>query len=230
MKNIFTCLLTFLLTSFQLTTAQTKIENFYNSDFQKISKEEFTKTSKQNGYGYNKYDLEDQIANILYQPKTRGKLKQGELDSLKNQLSKIDTLKNEYIVIIYYPGKDKCNQKNHNSNWNIFDKDFKKEIDNLSKNNVFWIYKNDKDLKYYYPKKNNWQKDENKLIENLFFKMHYPCFSSTTIDKNGNFISNLGEFGKQNIIEDLKELKKITSANSQRIDGLEKPIIKPQLN
>ncbi len=38
--------------------------------------------------------------------------------------------------------------------------------------------------------------------------MHYPCFSSAVIDKDGNYILNLGEFGKQDIRKDIQELTK----------------------
>ncbi|KAB1230175.1 hypothetical protein [Chryseobacterium viscerum] len=207
MKNTLKNLFTFLLISFQALNAQSKVENFYNYDFQKISKEEFDKISSQIGYSYNQFETEDQIANILYQPRTKGKLKPEEYDSLKIALNKIAPLKNEFIIIIYYPGIDKCNKENAKSGWNIFDKDFKEEVNRLSINNIFWVYKKNEDLKYYYPRTSKWQKDENALIEKLFFKMHYPCFSSTTIDKNGNYISNLGEFGKQHVIQNIKELK-----------------------
>lgn len=208
MKNISIYSLIFFLVSFQLLTAQTKPESFYNYNFQQISKEEFDSISRQKGYLYNQYNLEDQIINILFQSKTRGKLKQEQLDSLKTQLNKIEPLKGEHIVIIYYPGKDKCNETKQNSTWNIFDRDYKKYIENLADSNQFWIYNNDDNLEYYYPRKYNWTKDENQYIEKLFFKMHYPCASSTVIDKDGNFISNLGEFGKQHVIQDIIELKK----------------------
>lgn len=207
-KKRLTLVAIIFLVNFQILFSQSKVENFYNVNFEKISKDEFERTSKQKGYRYNQFDLEDQIANILYQPKTRGKLTLEEFNGIKNQLNKINSLKNGYIIIIYYPGKDRCNGMERNSTWNIFDRDYGKQVNKLVENNQFWIYKNDENLKYYYPKKNNWKKDENQVLEKLFFKMHYPCFSSTVIDEKGNFISNLGEFGKQSIIEDIKELKK----------------------
>jgi len=200
-------LLVVLLSFLQTLSSQSKPENYYNSSFDKIDKSEFDETLKKEGYRYNKYDLENEIANILYQRKTRGQLSHNDFNDLKNQLNKIAPISDGIIVIIYYPGKDWCNQKESNSTWNIFDNDYKKNLKKLNITNQFWIYKNDENLKYYYPKKINWQKDEDQLIENLFFKMHYPCSSSTVIDENGDFISILGEFGKQEIIENIKELK-----------------------
>lgn len=208
MKNTRSYFLAFFIFQCFIINAQVKPINFYNSNFEKITKTEFEKFSTQAKYRFNQYDLNDQIANILYQPKTKGKLKPEELELLKQYVEKNEPYKNDFIIIIYYPGKDRCNQKKSNSKWNIFDKDFIKDANKLVNNNMLWIYKDEEDLKYYYPKKIKWTKDENKFIENLFFKMHYPCFSSTTIDNEGNFISNLGEFGKQSVIEDIKQLKK----------------------
>ncbi|MDD3004802.1 hypothetical protein [Flavobacterium sp.] len=208
MKNTLLYFLPFFLFQCILLNAQIKPENFYNSNFEKITKTEFEKLSKQPNYRINQYDLNDQIANILYQPKTKGKLTVEEFAQLKQYLEKIEPYKNDFIIIIYFPGKDECNQKKSNSRWNIFDKDFIETANKLVNSNILWIYKDEEDLKYYYPKKINWIKDNDKTIENLFFKMHYPCFSSATIDNEGNFISNLGEFGKQFVIEDVKELMK----------------------
>lgn len=207
MKKTLSYFLAFFLFQVLNVNAQSKPENYYNLNFEKITKTEFEKISKQPNYRFNQYDLDDQIANILYQPITKGKLKPEELELVRKYVDKIEPSKNDFLIIIYYPGKDRCNEGNSNSTWNIFDKDFTKDANKLVNNNTLWIYKNDEDLKYYYPKKINWKNDENKFIENLFFKMHYPCFSSVTIDKEGNYISNLGEFGKQNILQDIKQLK-----------------------
>ncbi len=174
----------------------------------KLLKETFDEISSQENYRYNEYELEDHFANILYRPKTKGKLTEEEFTALKTQLSNIEPLKDDIIVIIYYPGKDRCNQTNANSRWNIFDNDYKKSLDKLTSNHHFWVYKNDEDLNYYYPNKVSWQKDNNQIIEMFFFKIHYPCFSSAVIDSNGNYILNLGEFGKQHILQSVKELKK----------------------
>lgn len=208
MKKILPLIFTLILINFQTVFSQSKAMKFYDVNFQNISEKEFKNLSKQKNYRINQYDLEDQIANILYQPKTKGKLTREQFDMLKDHVDKLNPLRDGYIIIIYYPGKDRCNGREGNSTWNIFDRDYQKEINKLIVTNQYWIYKNDENLKYYYPKKINWKKDENQFIENLFFKMHYPCFSSVVIDQEGNFISNLGEFGKQSIIEDIKALKK----------------------
>ena len=86
MKKQHLAFITFLfLINSQILFSQSKAENYYNANFEKISKEEFKKTSKQKEYRYNQFDLEDQIANILYQPKTKGRLTAEEFSLVKNK-------------------------------------------------------------------------------------------------------------------------------------------------
>lgn len=189
-----------------ICSAQNKTETYYDDQFQKISKDRFEYLLNKNEYRANQYELEDQITNIVYQVKTKGKLSEEELKNIKSYLSKIQPLKEGLIVLVFYPGRDSCNETDNESTWTIFDKDYQKELKKLKITNTYWLYKDDEDLKYYHPKKINWQKDSDQLIEKTFFKMHYPCFSSVVIDENGNYISNLGEFGKVHILNDIKEL------------------------
>lgn len=183
-------------------------QKYYNTSLEKISKEEFEDYSAKKNYRYNIFELKDQFAYVLYQPKTKGKLSKEELAILNESLQKKGTIKNNITVIIYYPGKDECNDTKRFSKWNIFDSDYLRKLKRISKTNNFWIYKNDENLKYYYSKLKNWKSNDDQIIEKLFFKIHYPCFSSAVIDKNGNYILNLGEFGKQDIWDDVKELTK----------------------
>lgn len=188
--------------------SQDKEKMYYNTRFDSIGEKEFYNLLKKENYSYNGFELADQLAYVLYQPKTKGKLSTEELSALNKYLLEMGTIDNEITVIIYYPGKDYCNKKDRNSTWNIFDVDYSKEVKKINSINHFWIYKNDEDLQYYYPKKVKWKNDEGQFIENLFFKMHYPCFSSAIIDKDGNYILNLGEFGKHEIWKYVKELSR----------------------
>jgi len=186
--------------------SQNKEKKYYNTSFDSIGEKEFYNLLKRDNYNYNSFELADQHAYVLYQRKAKGKLSTDELAELNKYLLNMGSIDNKINVIIYYPGKDYCNKKEGNSTWNIFDSDYSKEVKKINTVNQFWIYKSDEDLKYYYPKKVQWRKDEGQFIENLFFKMHYPCFSSAIIDEDGNYILNLGEFGKHEIWKYLKEL------------------------
>ena len=107
---------------------------------------------------------------------------------------KIDTTKP--IVIIYYPGMDSCNLSGH------YDKDFAKirkddfelRLNNLANVEPIYIYKDNKGLKdkYGYEK---WNKDPENVVEQLFFRYHYPCQSFVVISKNGKYRSYFGEYG-----------------------------------
>lgn len=205
MKNIFN-LLFFCV---GICSAQNKVENYYDDQFQETSKDAFNLLLKKDGFRANQYDLEDETAYILYQTKTRGKLTEDEFKNIKLYLNKMNALKDGLIVLVFYPGKDNCNGTDRESTWTIFDKDYQKELKKLNIENSFWLFKDDEGLKYYHPKKINWTKDNERLVEKTFFKMHYPCFSSVVINENGNYISNLGEFGKQDILNDIKELNNI---------------------
>ncbi len=188
--------------------SQNKIEKFYNTNFENISRTEFQQYLAKENYSYNTFELEDQFNYFLFQPKTRGKLSSEDLTILNNYLLKKGTLDNNITVIIFYPGKDSCNAIQQVSRWNIFDNDYLRKLREINSTNHFWIYKSDENLKYYHPKKVDWKKDDDQVIEKLFFKMHYLCGSSAVIDKNGNYILNLSEFGKHAIWEDVKELTK----------------------
>lgn len=197
-----------LIICFNSIYSQKKIATYFDENLNEINESEFNALTIQPNYQYNTYELNEQVANIAYKRKTTGKLSLEEFDLLKQALKFKGNLNNKLTVIIFIPSLDNCNKENQNSTWNVFDRDYLKKLGNISDFNHFWIYKNDENLKYYYPKKNNWQFDNDQVIEKIFFKMHYPCFSFVVIDEYGNYISNFGEFGKQTVWEYSRELLK----------------------
>ncbi len=196
-----------LLISSCLFSQEKKI-TYLNENYQKIDKTEFAKGKYSGEYLDLYFENDSLIECLLVRRKPIGKLNKNQLDELKKSLSIKDEIGEKLIVIIYYPGRDKCNYKERNSTWNVFDRDYLKKLNKISDISHHWVYKNDENLKYYYPKKIVWKKDNNELIENMFFKYHYPCFSCVIIDSKGNFIANYGEFGKQTVWEISNELKK----------------------
>lgn len=105
---------------------------------------------------------------------------------------------NKPIVIIYYPGKDKCNSsgsatKESTKKWY---EQLEKGISQIAGIKPIYIYKSFEGLN----SRNDtskWYKDPNETIERLFFKHHYPCSSFVVISKDGNYISYFGEFGME---------------------------------
>ena len=109
---------------------------------------------------------------------------------------KIDSTKP--IIIIYYPGKDRCNSGGSTSKFAIkkWYKELEKGINKIAKIKPLYVYKNDSGIDKYNGIL-DWKKDPKGMIERLFFEYHYPCSSFVVISKKGNYISYFGEFGKE---------------------------------
>ncbi len=133
----------------------------------------------------------------------RGKINNRQiLESLleKETNQKLDS--NKPIVIIYYPGKDSCNSSStNNKEWlQSWYEQLEEGLNQVADIKPIYLYKDNDGLKKY----NGiieWKKDPKETIERLFFKHHYPCSSFVVISKNGEYISYLGEFGKEYVWE-----------------------------
>ena len=99
-----------------------------------------------------------------------GQLSELDFSKLKSNLS-AEEIKSDLILIVYYPGKDKCNGMERVSTWNVFDRDFTSQLNKIANNNQFWVYKNDENLKYYHPKEVKWQLDTAQLVEKTFSEL-----------------------------------------------------------
>lgn len=205
-------LIIFLFLSFKISAQKNKII-YVNEQKQEIDKLEFQKLKKTDEY-WDIYFQQDSLdIYLLVKRNTKGKISKNQLNQLKENLSIKEITTNTIIVIIYYPGKDKCNATKKTSSWNIFDKNYLKKLNKISKISHHWVYKDSEDLKYFYKKKIDWKKDTNQFLEKLFFKYKFPCSSSVLIDANGNYITIYGEFGKQNVLQIAQELKSINQKN-----------------
>lgn len=204
MKKYYSLLV--LLSIINLSFSQVQKKIFYDENLEEISESNFYKQKNvQKNLGLQ-FENDTLKTSLLVIRKNYGQLNDSVYKNLKKSLSSDKELNSELIVIAYYPGKDRCNGTKERSTWNIFDNDYLKKLNKISSYNHFWIYKDDENLKNYHPKQVKWENDKNQLVENLFFKLHYPCFSTVIIDKNGKYISYFGEFGKSTIWELSKEL------------------------
>ncbi len=206
MKNkiIFAILLFTIFSTF----SQEKKRLFYDEELNEISKKQFL---RQIDYGKNLdlyFENDSIISSLLVKRKKYGKLTTEEYNGLSNNISPFKELESELIIIVYYPGKDRCNGMERISTWNIFDSDYEEKLKKINSVDQFWVYKNSENLKYYHTDQVDWRKDKNQLVENLFFEFHYPCSSAVVIDNEGNYISYFGEFGKQTIWKIAKEISK----------------------
>lgn len=104
------------------------------------------------------------------------------------------------IVVIYYPGADSCNSTGTTDSRYI-KKWYQKLEDRLYEKaqvKPLYIYKDYDGLQKFHGIL-QWNKDPEGVIERLFFKHHYPCYSFVVISKDGDFISYFGEFGKGSV-------------------------------
>lgn len=161
-----------------------------------ISKEKFYKIRSTNKYL-------DIPGDSLNQRKLTVREKRGEISIRKNleevleNLTKREIDSTSPIVIIYHPGKDRCNSSGTTNQIRI--KSWHDQLTEVLKRiadiEPFYIYKSYDGLEKYNGIL-NYYKDPNRLIESLFFEYHYPCSSFVVISKSGSYISYFGEFSK----------------------------------
>ncbi|MFD1063753.1 hypothetical protein ACFQ1Q_10895 [Winogradskyella litorisediminis] len=142
--------------------------------------------------------------------KNYGKLNKDELIVLNKYLNELEFKPSARLSIIqFHPGKDRCNSgrlyfKGQNSSYgNSYLKNLKNKI---SLNN-YRIYKKDSTLDYSGFNRFKWNFDEKRLIENMFFKYHYPCGSFVVIDNlTHKYISIYGEYGSSSVTKIVEEI------------------------
>lgn len=146
---------------------------------------------------------------ILVQRKNNGVLEnRSALDSVLSMATKQPIDPHKPLVIIYYPGKDPCNSSGMASRrfmerwYDIMEKRTNKK----AASSFVYIYKDSTGL---YGKNDGfrpWHKDQRRIVENMFFKRHYPCSSFVVISEKGDYISYFGEFPKEYVWEAVEAL------------------------
>ena len=193
---------------YQWVYSQSKSFSYRDENFKEISKEHFENLATQKEYRWNQFENEQEVIQVLYQKQTLGNLSSQELEDLKKYLNQYKPLRNGLIMIVFYPGKDSCNDLGRKSTWNLLEENFQKEVSKTGIITQYWLYKSNENLHNYHRKHIEWTLDKDQFAERLFFKMHYPCASSVIIDQEGNFVANLGEFGAKDIYKAIEILKK----------------------
>lgn len=199
MKKLFTLILGLSIIS---TFAQKK-EIYLNDDLVEITQADFKKTDDPYKFYNLRFELDTLIANVKVQRIRKGKVSDELLNSIKSELSTIsgDSIPNEnFIVINYYHGLDRCNSTGDKSYVRRKYKRFLKKMKKMKNVSQFFMYKSPEGTKDY-GKQLNWIKDEFRTIEKTFLPLHYPC---------GSY---MGEYNIEKIIELLKD-KRTTLANN----------------
>lgn len=111
------------------------------------------------------------------------------------------------LVVIYYPGKDRCNSGGTatKTTTTIWYRDLEWGLKRIAKVKPIYIYKSDEGLERYRGIK-TWRKDPENTFEQLFFEHKYPCGSFVVISKTGEYISYFGEYPMEFVWEATKIL------------------------
>ncbi|MDT0295103.1 hypothetical protein ACFQ3R_04650 [Mesonia ostreae] len=200
MKRIlFTFMLGILIASCSSTKLSKKETKYFDENNIKISQSEFNETRYK--HEFLAIDGDSAHHRKLVIRENRGKIdNRAHLESLleKETQQKIDA--NQPLVIIYYPGKDRCNSsssatKESRKSWYG---EFENGLRQIAPTKPIYIYKDPKGLEIYHNVL-TWHKDPNGTVESLFFPEHYACSSFVVISKNGEYISHFEEFGKESV-------------------------------
>ena len=115
---------------------------------------------------------------------------------------------NKPLVIIYYPGKDKCNSSGSSTrrSTKVWYNKMEKGINKIEPSNIVYVYKDSTDLFERHDGFKDWKQDPNKVIEKTFFKTHPPCGGYVLISDSGRYISHLAEFDKKFLWQRLEQL------------------------
>lgn len=187
-----------------------KPATYYDAAGKELSKAEFDHIDRtQNYLGV----IVDSSANVhqLVLREEWGTLPSAELiySNLETATGKsID--RNKYLVILYYPGKDRSNSSGSATpdDYARYDAELARNIQKIAPTQVIHIYKEPAGLKKLYGNLSKHYQDPDALIERTFFKYHYPCGSYVVIRPDGAYGSYFGEYAYEDIPERAKTLKK----------------------
>ena len=151
----------------------------------------------------------DSIPHKILTPRlVKGKIEKREilLDLLEKAIGQsID--REVPTVIIYYPGLDQCNKGGINTaHWlKSAHLELSKGLKKKANTQPIYIYKEYTGLEKYRGIV-TWYKDPYQVIEQKFFKYHYPCGSFVVLGTDGCYISYKGEYATGQIIDAAKTL------------------------
>ena len=148
-----------------------------------------------------------QICKIIINRSEEGSLESEKILTDLQNLLNIKLEKNQPTIITFHPGKDYCNSSGASTATSqyLWHKEKEELLDKIKKSNFLYVYKNNTNIKTI--KKLKWFKDPKNIVENTFFRYHYPC-SSYVIIYNNKYRSYFGEFSQTQVYNDLQEIIK----------------------
>jgi hypothetical protein len=159
----------------------------------------------------------------------------GKVEQIEVQRSKIDSLDKgavnklnakisefnsnypseaDFVFINYYPGRDRCNSSGIATRNSIGKSNLRLKRAIKRRNNIVNInfYKDSVGL-YRYSKNQEWVEDPNDIIENTFFKYHFPCSSYLILHRSGKYYVYYGENYLEKKLKDLKLFPRMINQN-----------------
>lgn len=148
-----------------------------------------------------------QICKIIINRSEEGSVESEKILTDLQNLLNIKLEKKQPTIITFHPGKDYCNSSGTSTATSqyLWHKEKEELLDKIKKSNFLYVYKNNTNIKTI--KKLKWFKDPKNIIENTFFRYHYPC-SSYVIIYNNKYRSYFGEFSQTQVYNDLQEIIK----------------------
>lgn len=172
-----------------------------------VSEKEFLRISK----AKNIMIVENDSLNIYKAVAER--LEKGKIDNFEEIASELQGRtgividRTKPLVVVYYPGKDLYNSSGSStiSSRRAYNKVLKRKVNSIAKVKPIYVYRTKEGLEKY-AEIQQYFKDPKNIIERTFFKFHYPCSSYVLIHPNGNYTAFFGEWSKEYLWKDLKEL------------------------
>lgn len=191
MKPYFPFIILFIFINISTVLSQKK-ELYVNDNLEEISKTEFDRNTGDD-YLNLKFDGDTVYVNISAKRIKKGKISTSELEAIKSNLTPSPTNfdQDDFIVIYYYPGKDAYNSSGNKEMTRQNYQSYLTKVKKYPHIKQFFVYKSVEGTEEYGAI--DWLKDKNRLIETLFFSVHYPCNSTLIIDGLGNYYAHRGE-------------------------------------
>lgn len=198
MKKII--ILLFAIATHQILFSQKK-EIYINDNLEEISKDEYNKRNK--NYRFQNIETDSVLYKVRVEHEGNGKLTTSNLNIVKKRLN-IPENNTKNIVINYYQGLDKCNEHSDTNPYVIDDiKTYTRKFKSIN-SNLYFVYREKNGLKNRL-KKANCVDDTSGTIENLFFRMKYPCNSAIVIFSDGHYKIFRGEYIWETVLNTAKE-------------------------
>jgi hypothetical protein len=118
-------------------------------------------------------------------------------------------LNGKLLILNYHPGSDPCNSTG------TFNKSFLRgkfnaylrQVRSFKNSAQYFIYANQQGLERY-EGVIDWVPDPGHLIQNTFFKYHYPCGSYVIINPIGEYYAYYGEYSLDHVVDKVRKMAK----------------------